>query len=219
MTMFFLDESNPAADPSEEHRPAVNALVSRIPIVVAVGDLKIGEHTPSFSEPDVEVSVNATDDATGDEAGRAALFGRYMGQITARIARAWVRPRSPAGPGQFSCWVQVDQDATGAVQEVTLKKCNGTPDWQVSLVHAIESASPLPAPSDPAVFTQRLTFEMSSDGFDPKGSADGFESEPVQPAALAASGGGSEALRTFIDQVRAGRAAVNAVDVKPNRRP
>jgi hypothetical protein len=61
----------------------------------------------------------------------------------------------------FRCEARIVQDARGDVQEVSLLSCNGTPAWQQSLVMAIQSASPLPAPPDPSVFTYAL--EMSFD--------------------------------------------------------
>ena len=63
------------------------------------------------------------------------------------------------------------------MKEVTLKQCNGDARWQLSLVHAIESASPLPAPPDPAVFAASLTLEMRSEPYDPGRNGDGFEPE------------------------------------------
>jgi len=133
----------------------------------------------SFDEEaqrDADVASAATD-APGNEA-----FGRYVGQINARIDRAWLRPRSPISadrsaakgfPGsangatwddRFVCRVRIAQDSAGKVTEVTLEHCNGSPRWQLSLVHAIESASPLPVPPDPSVFAHviHMRFEASA---------------------------------------------------------
>ena len=107
----------------------------------------------------------------------AALFGRYMGQVTARIERAWIRPRAPVNGREFQCRVRIEQDRLGTVEEVTLQRCNGDTRWQLSVERAIESASPLPAPPDPAVFTRLLTLELSSEAFEPAKSHEGFESE------------------------------------------
>jgi hypothetical protein len=117
---------------------------------------------------------------SGDPAARAALFGLYTGQIDARIERAWRRPRSPVNPdadtapepnrrsanneaGQetFRCQVRIIQDHQGDVQEVLLLDCNGSVEWQQSLLRAIFSSSPLPAPPSATVFTHSLilTFE------------------------------------------------------------
>ncbi len=108
---------------------------------------------------------------------RAALFGRYTGQIDARIERAWQQPRSPVnreeasmqglGPNDsrtraivdepFECEVRILQDRQGDVQEVQLLRCNGDVAWRQSLVTAILAASPLPAPPSPDVFSDAIT--------------------------------------------------------------
>jgi hypothetical protein len=92
------------------------------------------------------------------------MDSQYLGQISARIDRAWVRPRGTIGAARFLCQARVDQDPAGNVVEVTLERCNGTSRWQLSLVSAIESASPLPAPRDPSMFvrTLHMSFEAES---------------------------------------------------------
>jgi hypothetical protein len=90
------------------------------------------------------------------QSGLSAMSGRYLGQIRARIDRVWLRPGTTIGEPIFRCQVQIDQDSAGQVLAITLVACNGGTSWQLSLVHAIESASPLPAPPNPAVFAQHL---------------------------------------------------------------
>lgn len=112
-----------------------------------------------------ESNANVASIDSGDPAARAALFGRYTGQIDARIERAWRRPRSPVNPDfaalndansphtnsgslsddTFRCQVRILQNERGSVQEVQLLNCNGTVAWQHSLVVAILGSSPLPA--------------------------------------------------------------------------
>ncbi len=116
-----------------------------------------------------------------DAALRSAMYGRYVGQIDARVERAWLRPRTAIGATTFVCIVRIDQDSRGAVQEVTLEQCNGDERWQRSLVSAIESASPLPAPPDPAVFTPILHLSFQSEGYSPSAPQDAYE--PVSVAA------------------------------------
>ena len=101
---------------------------------------------------------------------RSSLVGRYLGQINARIERAWRRPRTRLDEGLFLCRVRIEQDASGGVKEITLEHCNGDARWQLSLVHAIQLASPLPAPPDPSVFTHVLRM--------------GFRAEPYSAGAL-----------------------------------
>ena len=110
---------------------------------------------------------------------------RYIGQITARVERAWIRPRAPVDDAAFfACRVRVTQDRQGVVQEIELVRCNGTPRWQTSLVQAIQSASPLPAPPDADVFRSQVVLDLQSATFTPRASTEGFEPD----GALAAIG-------------------------------
>ena len=131
----------------------------------------------------------------GDPAARAALFGRYTGQIDARIERVWKRPRSPINPidesqqgtkapsdhestdeaNTFRCQVRILQDHRGAVQEVQVIDCNGSVEWQQSLVRAILSASPLPAPPSATVFSHALDMTFESHAYTASSVADDFE--------------------------------------------
>jgi hypothetical protein len=109
------------------------------------------------------------DGANGD--AKARLLGIYTGQIQARIARVWRRPRSPVNedyPSQnindivesFQCEAQIVQDPRGNVQEILLPRCNGSPAWRNSLVLAIQHASPLPAPPSEKVFSTSITLNF-----------------------------------------------------------
>jgi hypothetical protein len=53
--------------------------------------------------------------------------------------------------------------------------CNGSVTWQQSLVTAILSASPLPAPPDPAVFTHSLTMTFEGQSYVAGGPTDSYE--------------------------------------------
>jgi TonB C terminal len=104
---------------------------------------------------------------TGDQAGHSALYGRYVGQMHARIDRAWLRPRTAIGAPMFQCEVQIDQDRTGRVSDVALVHCNGDARWQLSLVRAVEAASPLPAPPSRAVFARHVLLEFRAMSYSP----------------------------------------------------
>lgn len=157
--------------------------------------------------PHVEIPADSQDDVPdppaapdrGDPAARAVLFGRYSGQIQARVERAWRRPRSPVSDGghlaqfpaagaadgaqtdhSFRCQVRILQDPHGAVQEVQMLECNGSISWQQSLVTAILSASPLPVPPNPSVFTRALTMTFEAQAYSPGSLPDEYEIESMQ---------------------------------------
>src|SRR5262245_32821304 len=126
----------------------------------------------------------AEDPSSGDRQMQAALFGRYIGQIQARIERAWLRPRTQISGDTFECRVLVLQSSEGDVQEVTLQRCNGDVRWAVSLVQAIERSSPLPAPPKPAVFSHQIQLLFRAEAYVPGGETVGYELEMPQVAAV-----------------------------------
>ena len=125
-----------------------------------------------------------------DPPGLAALAGRYKGQIRARIERAWQRPRTSPGDAMFRCQVEVSQDREGRVAEVTVLDCNGDPRWQLSLVRAIQAASPLPAPPAAQVFSPRLQLTFLAAPYRPGAPAELYE--PINVARAAAILEGNE---------------------------
>jgi hypothetical protein len=125
--------------------------------------------------------------ALADVAGDSAMAGRYLGQINARIERAWRRPRTEIGAVRFACTVEVEQDSSGTVMSTALLMCNGSERWQQSLVTAIQAASPLPAPPDPAVFRRRMRLVFQSAAYQAGRSTDGFEPDGVQGVRVADS--------------------------------
>lgn len=182
MTLVFVEESASGAvqtrqaDQVDSILSAPNALLAP----VALPDVSLARLvSPSDSQGDDE----GTGEVDTSDPGRALLLGRYVGQIDARIQRAWIKPRTPiAASGLFACRVRIVQDHGGLVQEIELVSCNGDASWQMSLVHAIQSASPLPAPPDPRVFSTHLTLEFMSQPFAPDADPEGFE--PKQRTAM-----------------------------------
>jgi hypothetical protein len=182
MTMIIINDPGAAAHAQEMSEPVASRGFepSDLPIqIVSPDGLPAVALAPLDAQTDDQ---SPTAEATGDQSGRALMFGRYMGQITARIERAWLRSRDPLDDPLFRCRVQIRQSKSGDVREVTLQSCNGTPAWQASLVEAIQTASPLPAPPDPSVFADALTLSFEAGPYHEGGSGDGFEPAPIQLA-------------------------------------
>jgi hypothetical protein len=78
--------------------------------------------------------------------------------------------------------VQINQNPHGDVAEVTLRSCNGDTRWQLSLVAAIQSASPLPAPPDPSLFAGQLMLNFDASAYQARGNEQGFEPALAQVA-------------------------------------
>lgn len=119
--------------------------------------------------------LEASNRQSEGQSGLSAMSGRYLAQIRARIERAWLRPRTAIGEPIFQCQVQMDQDSAGRILATTLVECNGSTSWQLSLVHAIEAASPLPAPPNPAVFAHHILLTFRAMPYSPGTSAQFYE--------------------------------------------
>lgn len=124
---------------------------------------------PAPNEPQLEVSgaENGVEvnmplmTVAGDQTQRAMMFVQYLGQVTSRIQRAWLLPRKMLAT-HFRCRVQIRQDATGVVQEVTLQRCDDDVAAQMSLVKAVQSASPLPAPLTDTPLGELVTLDFEA---------------------------------------------------------
>ncbi|MGB6449729.1 MAG: TonB C-terminal domain-containing protein [Steroidobacteraceae bacterium] len=127
------------------------------------------------------------------------MAGRYVGQINARIDRAWMRPRTAIGAPIFACRVRIDQDRAGNVLDVTLERCNGDAHWQLSLVEAIESASPLPAPPDPGVFAPIVHMSFHATAY--RSGAPEGEYEPKGVARVAQADASDDNAESALDRL------------------
>lgn len=172
MTLVDLLHTAPSEEPPLEELASLGMELPSSTVVVASPELA---PMPMLEEDTTE---DSTAEAAGDTQGHAAMFGRYLGQITARIERAWKRPRTAIGVSRFSCQTKIEQDEQGKVLSVELRHCNGDAQWQRSLVSAIEHASPLPAPPTPSVFARMLVLSFSSESWQ-EGVSNAHLYEPV----------------------------------------
>ena len=164
-----------AGAPGEDAAMTVQFFTEPAPEALSVSAPELINVPVSQVDPPDDL-ISETDSASpAEDPGDSALFGRYMGQVSARIERAWLRPRTPVGDPLFSCQARIEQDASGAVREITLVHCNGSTRWQLSLVQAIQAASPLPAPPDPAVFKRTFSLRFQSLPYSPTVAAELYE--------------------------------------------
>lgn len=186
----------------------------------------------TFDLPPDDESAAAGSPNPGDAAERALMFGRYTGQISARIERAWVRPRTPildseqaaartspnsvVESGTFTCRVQIRQDARGNVQEVLLLNCPGTEAWRHSLVVAIDQASPLPAPPMPSVFSRALTMTFEAHSYHPGDPPDAYELDAHDGVALDIDSTRSDPLAVKASALRSDEAPIVISDSRAN---
>lgn len=177
LTLMLIEEPDTGAERTQKSDYLASLLPDPDALLapVAIPDFPL---TAAVDQSDdrVEETAIVNTNANSDP-GQAMMFGRYVGQIDARIERAWIRPRTSIAAALFVCRVKIVQEHSGIVEEIEIVRCNGDIRWQTSLVRAIQSASPLPAPPDPDVFSRVLTLDFSSQPFSPGGDSSGFESE------------------------------------------
>jgi len=86
------------------------------------------------------------------------LRGRYIADIKNKVERNWIRPASARSSS--SCKVAVSQIPGGEVVNVTVTQCIGDDVFLRSVEAAVYKASPLPRPSDPALFERQILFNF-----------------------------------------------------------
>jgi len=74
------------------------------------------------------------------------LQGLYVGQVRARISRAWEALGPVPSPALPDCQIRVTQSNRGEVLEVTVSECTLDASARAQLVRAVRAAGPLPAP-------------------------------------------------------------------------
>jgi hypothetical protein len=177
MTVVFVEEPDPDGKTGPT-TAGIASLPAPSEILVPVAAPDLGPPPLALGQADSgEDDGHAAVPAGETDPGRALMLGRYLGQIAARVQRAWIRPRTSIASDLFACLVRISQERNGRVEEIEVVRCNGDLRWQTSLVTAVQSASPLPAPPDADVFSKVLTIEFTSEPITPGGSPEGFEPE------------------------------------------
>lgn len=78
--------------------------------------------------------------------------------IRGKVERAWLRP--PSVTAALDCVVRVSQVPGGEVVRVEIQSCNGDASARESIEAAVYRASPLPQPSDAALFERVIEFRF-----------------------------------------------------------
>ncbi len=106
----------------------------------------------------VELAAEQRRMAAANQKRLNSLRGRYIADIKNKVERNWIRPAS-AKQG-LSCKVAVSQIPGGEVINVTVTQCIGDDVFRRSVETAVHKASPLPRPSDPALFERDILFSF-----------------------------------------------------------
>jgi outer membrane biosynthesis protein TonB len=191
MTLVMVDVPSSSEASVDENIISAGTAESDLLIQVASSDPAPLLTPDQFETEEVDEEAAHT---AGDPAVQSKLFGSYTSQIDARIQRAWRKPRNailvPAKEGktgvrtktEFSCQARISQDINGNVTEVELLQCDDDSAWEISLVNAIQRASPLPSPPNPTVFTNVLTLSFEARTYMPGYREDDYEPRAVEVA-------------------------------------
>ena len=117
------------------------------------------EQARAQSEADLKNDLAAEEHAEQLRSNGALVS--WVGQISARIQRAWLRPPS-ARPG-IQCVLHITQAPGGAVLSAKIESCNGDQAVRESIEAAAYRASPLPPPPDPSLFERDLEVTFRPD--------------------------------------------------------
>jgi len=110
---------------------------------------------------EAELKRQLAEEERRSQAVSAGLLQQYVAQIQAQVQRAWIRP--PSARAGLNCVVYVTQVPGGEVTSVRVGDCNGDDIVRQSIEAAVYRASPLPKPSDPALFERNLRLEFRPD--------------------------------------------------------
>jgi colicin import membrane protein len=90
-------------------------------------------------------------------------MAQWKAQIEAKIQRNWIKP--PSAQAGFECIVRVQQVQGGEVTAVHVDSCTGgDAALRESVENAVYRASPLPTPSNPALFDRNLILTFKPPG-------------------------------------------------------
>ncbi len=144
-----------AREEAEAKKQAVEAEQKRLADTKRrADDKRKAEEARLRTERESELKKSLEEEERVMTARSSGALASWQAQITARIQRAWLRPPS-ARPG-IDCVVYVTQVPGGEVVNVRLGTCNGDQAVRESIQSAVYRASPLPPPSDPALFERNL---------------------------------------------------------------
>ncbi len=117
------------------------------------------EKARAESEAELKNSLAAEEHA--DQLRSSGALANWVGQIAARIQRAWLRP--PSARQGIQCVLHITQAPGGAVLSARIESCNGDQAVRESIEAAAYRASPLPPPPDPALFERDLEVTFRPD--------------------------------------------------------
>jgi colicin import membrane protein len=100
------------------------------------------------------LAAQQADAARKATAARASALGEYIGRIQAKVRGNWILPQDLQGNPEAI--ILVIQLPTGEVLSTRVLKSSGNPAYDTAVERAILKSSPLPLPSERALFDREL---------------------------------------------------------------
>lgn len=89
------------------------------------------------------------------------LQGLYLGQVRARIDRAWEALSARQAPALPDCTIHVTQDLRGQVLDVAVEDCAVDDVERAQISRVVRAAAPLPAPPAGLRFQPQVEFRLT----------------------------------------------------------
>lgn len=144
---------------AEEAKQAIEA--KRAADLKQAEDAKRAADQKAKVEREAELRRQLADEEHINAVTTGPLRDQYIARLQARIQNAWLRP--PSARVGLDCLVQVTQVPGGEVTAAQVTQCNGDAATRESIENAVYRASPLPMPSDPALFSRTFAFHFHPD--------------------------------------------------------
>jgi colicin import membrane protein len=113
------------------------------------------------ADREAELKRQIAEEEHVDAVEASPLRDRYIASLQNRIEHAWIKP--PSARVGIDCRVQVTQVPGGEVTSAHVTRCNGDAAVRQSIENAVNRASPLPDPPDPALFQRNFEIEFKPD--------------------------------------------------------
>ena len=120
---------------------------------VVAAPIQVPRAVPQPASPQTAAAQQA-DAARKAAAARESALGQYTALIRAKVRGNWILPQDLQGNPEAI--ILVIQLPTGEVLSTKVLKSSGNPAYDTAVERAILKSSPLPLPSDKALFDREL---------------------------------------------------------------
>jgi hypothetical protein len=139
----------------EEARRALESNTDDKARPLAHGGIWVSKHQESRTHDPPLASRDL--DAVHDDPG----WQDYLGLLQKRIESSWRPPHAAGSSTTGLCQIDLTQDRSGQVIDVSFTRCRTDIATQNSILAAIRDASPFPPPANPNLFRGRIQLSVS----------------------------------------------------------